>query len=172
MGHSLPIGSHSVCSTRNIISADPSGPANVVVVQPPPEGRLSFETTNRVLFEIRQGQMDAFEILQVNIHALLATGYRPTPVFQSFERLEGLLDRPIFDVRMDELYTLDEDDRRSFCRLKCLPATADKLALRRHVYLASKAYICTSRLGRGMESTGATTTILSLLSTRPTSSSA
>ena len=42
---------------------------------------------------------------------------------------------------MDELYALDEDDRRSFCRLKCLPATADELALRKHVYLASKAYL-------------------------------
>ena len=28
-----------------------------------------------------------------------------------------------------------------FCRLKCLPATTDKLALRRHVWLASKAYL-------------------------------
>ncbi len=61
-----------------------------------------------------QGQLDAFEILRENIHALLATGYRPTPVFQSFKRLKGLLDRPIVDVRMDELYALDEDDRRSF----------------------------------------------------------
>jgi hypothetical protein len=41
-----------VCSTRNIISADPSGTDNVVVVQPPPEGRLSIETKSRVLFEI------------------------------------------------------------------------------------------------------------------------
>ncbi len=106
----------TVCAAQgNIVSADPSR-TDDVVVQPPPEGRLSFETTNRVLFEIRQGQLDAFEILRENIHALLATGYRPTPVFQSFERLEGLLDRPIFDVRMDELYALDEDDRTTVVR--------------------------------------------------------
>ena len=42
---------------------------------------------------------------------------------------------------MDELYELDDDDRRLFCRLKCIPATADKLALCRHVMGASTAYL-------------------------------
>jgi hypothetical protein len=83
----------TVCAAQgHIISADPS------------------RTDDVVLFEIRQDQLDAFEILQENTHALLATGHRPTHVFQSFERLEGLLDCPIIDVQMDELYELDEDD--------------------------------------------------------------
>jgi hypothetical protein len=64
-----------VCAAQgNIVSADPSR-TDDVVVQPPPEGRLSFETKNRVLFEIRLGQLDAFEIIRENIHALLASGY-------------------------------------------------------------------------------------------------
>jgi hypothetical protein len=53
----------TVCAAqRHIISADPSR-TDDVVVQPPSEGRLSFKTKSRVLFEIRQGQLDVFEIL-------------------------------------------------------------------------------------------------------------
>jgi hypothetical protein len=106
---------------QNIISTDPSR-TDDVVVQLPLEGRLSFEIKSRVLSKIRQGQLDAFKILREKIHALLATGYRPTPALQSFECLKGLLDPPIIGVRMDELYELDEDDRCSFCCLKYIPA--------------------------------------------------
>jgi hypothetical protein len=115
-----------VCAAQgNIVSADPSRTDDVVDLPPTYKGWLSFEEKHRLFFVRQRIQFEAFETMGWCID----------------ERLEDLVDRPITDVSMGELHRLDEEDLRSFCRIKCIPVTVDKLELRRHVIGASRAYL-------------------------------
>ncbi len=116
----------TVCAAQgNIVSADPSRTDDVVDLPPTYKGWLSFEEKHRLFFVRQRIQFEAFETMGWCID----------------ERLEDLVDRPITDVSMGELHRLDEEDLRSFCRIKCIPVTVDKLELRRHVIGASRAYL-------------------------------
>jgi hypothetical protein len=115
-----------VCAAQgNIVSSDQSGTDDVVVQPPTYKGWLSFEEKHRLFFVCQRIQFEDFETMGWFID----------------ERLKDLVDRPITDVSMGELHRLDEDDLRSFCRIKCIPVTVDKLELRMHVIRASRAYL-------------------------------
>ena len=56
---------------------------------------------------------------------------------------------------MGKLHKLGEDDLHSFCRLKCIPVTEERMALWRHVFSASRAYLRVSSASvHGQENTG------------------